>query len=188
MLCHEGNIQDPGVYIAGFEQLKGEGFIRAYGISTNSLEVLRRFVDASNGNCAAVELDYSLLNRAPEKELLPYCLEQKLGVIVRGPLAKGLLGGRFTADTVFADEVRQGWNRGGSNRAEFEHKLAQVETLKARLPDGMDLPTAALRFVLAHPAVTTVIPGATNLAQVRANAHAGIADMNQAERAALIER
>lgn len=186
ILCHEGNIQDPSVYIAGFEQLQHEGFIRAYGISTNSLEVLHSFVDASDGHCAAVEVDYSLLNRTPEKELLPYCLKHKLGVIVRGPLAQGLLGGRFTTDTVFTDEVRQGWNHGGQNRVEYEQKLSQVERLKARLPAGMDLPTAALRFVLAHPAVTTVIPGATSVAQVRANAHAGAAALSPAERDALI--
>ena len=187
MLCHEGNIADPSIYIAGFEQLRDEGFIRAYGISTNSLDVLRRFVEMSDGRCAAVELDYSLLNRAPEDELLPYCQRQGIGVIVRGPLAKGLLGGHFTAETVFTDEVRQGWNPGGANRAEFEDKLAQVERLTTRLPAGLDLPTAALRFVLAHPAVTTVIPGATTPAQVRANAHAGAADLTPAERAALLE-
>ncbi len=173
MLCHKANIEDPAVYIEGFRQLRDEGFIKAYGLSTNSLDVLRRFVEASDGECLAVELDYSLLNREPEQELLPYCQAHGLMVIVRGPLARGLLSGRYSRDTVFKDEVRAVWNPGGTQRAAFEAKIADVEKLQAELPAGKDLPTAALQFVLAHPAVTTVIPGATTVEQVRTNARAG---------------
>ena len=185
MLCHEGNIEDPGVYIAGFEQLQAEGFILAYGISTDNLDALRRFVEASRGKCVAVELDYSLLNREPEQALLSYCQDQGLGVIVRGPLARGVLSGRFTSETVFSDDIRKVWNRGEKERAKFEAMLAQVQNLKTRLPAGLDLPTAALRYVLGHPAVTCIIPGATNPAQVRANALAGAAALTAQERAAL---
>lgn len=185
MLCHEGRIADPAVYVAGFEQLKAEGFISAYGISTDDLQVLRRFVAASSGGCAAVELDYSLLNRAAEQELLPYCVSQGLGVIVRGPMAKGVLSGRFSADTVFSDSVRGGWNRGGEKRTVFEQMLAGAEAIKTRLPPGLDLPTAALRYVLANPAVGVAIPGATRVGQVRANARAGTALLSDAEYAAL---
>lgn len=173
MLCHDGTIANPRVYIDGFEQLKAEGFIRTYGISTNDLATLRRFVEASDGNCVAVEVDYSLLNRAPEREFLPYCLAQNLAVIVRGPLARGVLGGRFTAETSFADSVRQDWNAGGKGRAAFEGMLARAMAIRTQLPDDLDLPTAALRFVLSHPAVTVAIPGATRVQQVRSNAQAG---------------
>ena len=70
LLCHQGSIKDPGVFLKGFELLKEQGLIRSYGISTNDLEVLKRF-NADN-TCGVLETDYSLLNRSAESELLPY--------------------------------------------------------------------------------------------------------------------
>ena len=80
ILCHEGDIEDPSVYIEGFKKLREEGFIREYGISTDSIDVLRRFYETSDGECAIVELDYSLLNTKPEEDLLPFCREKNLAV------------------------------------------------------------------------------------------------------------
>lgn len=172
MLCHEDDIEDPSVYIQGFRELRGEGFIREYGISTNKLPVLRKFMEMSNGECAVVELEYSLLNTAPEAELLPYCREHDLGILVRGPLAKGMLSGRFDQATVFTDDVRQGWNEGGRQRASYLSQLDLVERLKRQVGSG-DLPATALRYVLSHPSAPVAIPGATNPRQVVANAEAG---------------
>ena len=93
VLCHEGDIEDPSIYLEGFEALKDEGRIRFYGISTNSLDVLKRF--NANDTCSVVQVDYSLLNRAPEAAFLPYCQEHGIGVMVRGPLAKGLFSGQL---------------------------------------------------------------------------------------------
>ncbi|MEO1134271.1 MAG: aldo/keto reductase, partial [Cyanobacteria bacterium J06639_1] len=107
MLCHEGKIEDPSVYLEAFEQLKGQGTIRAYGISTDSLDVLKRF--NINHTCDVVETDYSLLNRNPEKEFLPYCQEHGIAVLVRGPVHKGLLSGNYSAATTFTDTVRSEW-------------------------------------------------------------------------------
>jgi len=108
MLCHEGEIEDPSVYIEGFEILKTEGRIRHYGISTNNLDVLKRFNEM--GDCSVVQVDYSLLNRAAEEAFLPYCLEHNIGVMVRGPLAKGLLSGKYDKSTVFEDSIRKAWH------------------------------------------------------------------------------
>ena len=87
MLCHEGDIEDPGVYLEAFEILRQRGRIREYGISTDSLEVLKRF--NAHGTCAVCELNYSLLNRAAEAELLPYCQENDIGVLIGGPYNSG---------------------------------------------------------------------------------------------------
>ena len=171
MLCHEGNIDDPSVYIDGFRQLRDEGFVREYGISTNDFAVLKRFHEQSDGECAAVEPDYSLLNRAPEHELLPYCQEHGIAVIVRGAVARGLLAGKYDRSTVFTDQVRRGWNEGEAKREQFLQMLKKVEAVQEAL-DGADMVTAALGFVLAHPAVSCVIPGATSPDQVKANAQA----------------
>ena len=171
LLCHEGNLQDPSVYLEAFEMLKQQGLLRVYGISTNDLQVLKRF--NVNGTCSVVEVDYSLLNRAPETDILPYCQEHGIAVLVRGPLRKGLLSGKYTLDSVFADEVRATWNKGGTNRANLEREVAQVEKLKTALKAGDEMATTALRFVISHPMAPVAIPGAKSPSQVAMNAAAG---------------
>ncbi len=171
VLCHEGNVADPTIYLEGFEALQAEGSIRAYGISTNSLDVLKRF--NVNGTCSVVQVDYSLLNRAPEAEFLPYCQEHGIGVMVRGPLAMGVLSGRYTKATQFTDTVRSRWHEDPARQAAFETKIEQVARLKGVVDPGPDMVTAALRYVISHPAVSVVIPGAKSAEQAATNAHAG---------------
>ena len=173
LLCHEGDIEDPSVYLEAFEVLVQEGRLRRYGVSTNSLDVLKRF--NADGTCAVVEVDYSLVNRQPEEAFLPYCQEHGIGVLVRGPLGMGLLSGRYGADSVFADEVRAPFNAGGARRAEFEAKLATVEKLKGVAEPGDDMVRAALQYVISHPAAPVAIPGAKSPRQAAANAAAGAA-------------
>ena len=110
LLCHEGDLEDPAIYLEGFETLVQEGRLRHYGISTNSLEVLKNF--NRDGTCDVVQVDYSLLNRQPEEAFLPYCQQEGVAVMVRGPLAKGLLSGRYGLDAVFEDDVRGSYNQG----------------------------------------------------------------------------
>ena len=171
MLCHEGEIQDPGVYIEGFEILKKEGRIRHYGISTNNLEVLKRFNEM--GDCSVVQVDYSLLNRTPEAEFLPYCLEHNIGVMIRGPLAKGLLAGKYDKSTIFEDSIRAGWHDGGKAQAKLDRDLDRVEQLKAHAAPGKGMVQMALRYVISQRAVSVVIPGAKSPEQAAANAGAG---------------
>lgn len=104
MLCHEGDIEDPRVYLEAFETLRQRGRIRVYGISTDSLEVLKRF--NVNKTCSVLEVNYSLLNRASEPKIFPYCQEHNIAVLVRGPLGQGLLSGKYSAKTVFTDSIR----------------------------------------------------------------------------------
>ncbi len=170
-LCHEGNIEDPSVYLEAFEILKQRGRIRAYGISTDSLEVLKRF--NVNGTCSVVEVNYSMLNRAPEEDLLPYCQDHGIAVLVRGPLRKGLLSGKYDEKAVFSDSVRSSWNVGGARRAQFEAEVAQVERLRERFESGQEMVTAALRYVISHPASPIAIPGAKSPEQAAMNAAAG---------------
>lgn len=184
MLCHEGKIEDPSVYLEGFERLKAEGNIRAYGISTDRLDVLKRF--NTNNTCSVVEVDYSLLSRNPEKEFLPYCQEHSIGVLVRGPLHKGLLSGKYSAQTVFTDTVRSEWYDSDRSRAKLDRKLAKVEQLKTELQPGTEMVTAALRYVISHPVQPVVIPGAKSPEQAQANAATGDACLAPAERERLV--
>ncbi len=171
LLCHEGDIEDPAVYLDGFAALVEEGRLRAYGISTNSLDVLMRF--NRDGQCSVVQVDYSLLNRQPEADFLPYCEAQQIAVMVRGPLAKGLLSGRYRRDSTFDDAVRSGYNEGGADRAQYERLLGQVERLQQVVDPGPDMVRAALRYVISHSAAPIAIPGAKSPEQARANAEAG---------------
>ncbi len=184
--CHIGNPTDAEieVFLEAFDRLKEQGKIRAYGISTNSLDALQRF--NKYGTCATCQLDYSILNRAPEKDLLPYCQEQNIGVIVRGPLAMGILSGKFTPDTVFTDEVRRSWNE-GERRQRFLRRLEVVERLRFLERNGRTMAQAALQFVISHPAVSCTIPGAKSPQQAEMNAMAGDGTLTPEELAAINE-
>ena len=183
VLCHEGGIEDPSVYLEAFEMLKERGRIRAYGISTDSLDVLKRF--NANGTCSVVEVNYSLINRKPEADLLPYCEEHGIAVLIRGPLRRGLLAGKYDLDTVFTDHVRASWNKGGAQRASYEADIAKVEKLKQHVAPGAEMVTTALRFTISHPAAPVTIPGAKSPEQAAMNAEAGDRALAADELAAL---
>ncbi len=185
ILCHEGNVAEPTVYLEGFEALKDEGCLRAYGISTNDLDVLKNF--NREGTCSVVQVDYSLLNRSAEETFLPYCQEHGIAVMVRGPLAKGLLSGRYAQNTVFTDSVRASWNAGGSQRAQFEARAPRVGRLADVVSPGEAMVQAAIRYTFSHPAVSVSIPGAKSAAQARTNAAAGSRALTEEELAGLRE-
>jgi myo-inositol catabolism protein IolS len=171
VLCHEGDIEDPSVYLEAFEGLKEKGNIRAYGISTNDLEVLKRF--NANNTCSIVEFDYSLLNRKAEGKMLPYCMEHGIAVLVRGPLAQGLLSGKYGADTVFTDTIRAKWHKNEAKQSKFKQDIEAIEALKTNLHPQEEMASAALRYVISHPAQPVAIPGAKSPQQAAANAQAG---------------
>ncbi len=185
ILCHEGNVEEPRVYLDGFEALKEEGVLRAYGISTNSLDVLKRF--NANGTCSVVQVDYSLLNRAPEADYLPYCREHGIAVMVRGPLAKGMLSGRYDQESTFSDTVRAKWNDDGPARDQFLKQAEQVQRLRDVVEPGAEMVQAAIAYTASHPAVSVTIPGAKSPQQARTNAAAGERLLSDKERSQLVE-
>lgn len=184
LLCHEGDIADPSVYLEAFEALKDEGRVRAYGISTDSLEALQRF--NRHGTCEVVEVSYSLLNRAPEADVLPYCQEHGIAVLVRGPLAMGLLSGKYSPESAFDDSIRSSWNAGQAERERFERSIVRVEALKRTLRPGEEMVTAALRYVISHGSAPVAIPGAKSPAQAAMNAAAGECTLSEDERRKLV--
>ncbi len=178
--CHIGapSPAQTEVFLEGFDRLLAKGKIRALALSTHLVGPCEAF--NRDGRLAAVQLDYSLLHRAPENDLLPWCREHQVAAIIRGPLAKGLLAGKFGPDTRFTDSVRAGWNE-GAGRDQFLKRLETVDALRFLERPGQTLAQAALRFVLAHPAVTVAIPGAKSPDQARANAEAGDASLTAEE-------
>ena len=172
ILCHDGNPTEPEIYIEGFEKLKTEGFIREYGISTDNFEVLKKFYELSGGGCIAVELGYSLLFRSAEEKLLPFCMENNIAVLIKRPLERGLLSGKFDEKTVFSDEAREKWNPGGKSHEKYLKNLKSVEKLKSIYPERDKMAEAAIRFLISHPAKPVAVPGATKPEQVAKNAEA----------------
>ena len=143
--------------------------------------------DQAIGGMDTLQIDYSLLNRQPERDTLPYCQQHQIGVIVRGPLAMGKLSGKFTPETTFPEgDIRRGWLE-GADRERFLRDLDLVEQLRF-LADGQTMAQAALAYVLAHPAVSTTIPGAKNPRQVEENVRASERPLTSEQLARIRER
>ncbi len=174
------NFRDPTmeIFLEGFQRLQKDGKVRAYGVSTSDFAYLQAF--NADGGCATLQVDYSILNRTPEADILPYCQEHNIGVIVRGALAMGILTGKFDAESRFPEgDFRRNWHENADERAIYLDDLEKVEKLRPLANDrsqknGRSLAQLALQFTLAHPAVTTVIPGAKNVRQMRDNIQAGL--------------
>ncbi|NLF31435.1 MAG: aldo/keto reductase [Planctomycetes bacterium] len=176
--CHVPSPEHPELFVEAFELLKQQGKIRHYAISTNSVDALKAI--NVNGQCASCQIHYSLLNRRPENDILPYCLDNAIGVLLRGPIAQGILADKFTEATRFDDIVRQSWNPDGSGRADFLARLDTVAKLRDLVPAGSTMVDLALKFTLAHPAVTCPIPGMKSPEQARQNAAAGDGELDRA--------
>lgn len=159
------------IFLEGFQQLQKTGKVRAYGVSTSNFDYLKAF--NHDGNCSTLQIDYSILNRTAEEEILPYCQEHGIGVIVRGALAMGILTGKFTPETRFPEgDFRRRWHENEDEYQIFLNDLDTVEKLKP-LAEERSLAQLALQFVLANPAVSTVIPGIKNVGQAESNIEAG---------------
>jgi aryl-alcohol dehydrogenase-like predicted oxidoreductase len=152
------------------EDLKREGLVRSWGISVNRWEHTNVVAALESGVIDAVQVVYNVFDQAPEDELLPYCQRHGIAVIARVPFDEGSLTGTLTSETRWPEGD---WRNLYFTPDHLAQALTHVEALKADVPEGMSLPELALRFILHHPAVTTVIPGMRKLAHVRSNVAAG---------------
>ncbi|UVI33300.1 aldo/keto reductase [Paenibacillus spongiae] len=161
--------EETEAFLGAFERLKRDGKVRAVGVSTENLDYIKHF--NRDGGLDAVQLDYSILNRSTEREVLPYLHQHGIGAVVRGPLRMGILTGKFQKGTEFAEgDIRKNWPK----EAWFSKSLSQVEKLKPLADENRTLSQAALRFVLSHPAVSTAIPGAKTAQQAALNVSASV--------------
>jgi len=170
--CHI-HLPEPNLeyFLEGFQQLQRSGKVRSYGVSSSHIDFIKTF--NTDGGTAALQIDYSILNRTAEDEIFPYCLEHDIGVIVRGPLAMGILAGKFKSDSRFPDgDFRRNWHENPDEHKVFLDDLKKVEQLK-EVVGNQSIAQLALQFVLSHPAVTTVIPGAKTVQQLEQNVAVG---------------
>jgi aryl-alcohol dehydrogenase-like predicted oxidoreductase len=127
-----------------------------------------------------VQIIFNIFRQRPSKLFFSEARRRKVGVIVRVPLASGLLTGKIGSDTTFSPDDHRSFNREGEafDRGEtfagvdFGVGLQAVEELRTILPEGMTMAQFALRWILMFDAVSCVIPGAKRPSQVEENAQA----------------
>lgn len=159
-------------------RLVQEGLVRAYGVSVEKVEEGLKAIEYDG--VATIQLIFNLLRQRPAELFFEQARRRDVGVIVRVPLASGLLTGKFDRNSTFAAEDHRAYNRQGEqfdrgetfSGVDYEVGLEVVEELRPLVPPGATLAQLALRWILTFDAVSTVIPGAKTPEQVRANAAA----------------
>lgn len=158
---HGGTIEDQvDETIEAFEELKTEGFIRYYGISSIRPNVIKEFVEKSS--IVSVMMQYSILDRRPEEVALPLLHEHGISVVTRGPLAKGLL----------SDKLLDKASEKGYLDYNFEELQAVLPLVKEKVAASRSFTEVALQYNLANPAVASVLAGASSPEQIKRNAAA----------------
>jgi aryl-alcohol dehydrogenase-like predicted oxidoreductase len=152
--------------------------IAAYGVSVETCEEALKAI--ARPNVASVQIILNALRHKPLEQVLPKAHEAGVAIIVRVPLASGLLSGKYTADTTFDADDHRTFNRNGEafdvgetfSGVPFEVGLEAVERLRPLVPGNATMAQFALRWIVDQPQVTVVIPGARNAEQARANSAA----------------
>jgi aryl-alcohol dehydrogenase-like predicted oxidoreductase len=157
------------------EAMVGEGRIARYGVSVERVEEGLKAIEYPG--VATVQIIFNPFRRRPSGHFFAEAARRGVGIIVRVPLASGLLSGRYTRGTTFAPDDHRSFNRHGEQfdvgetfaGVPFEVGLDAVEELRPLVPEGATLAQLALRWILMHDAVSTVIPGARSAEQAQAN-------------------
>jgi aryl-alcohol dehydrogenase-like predicted oxidoreductase len=171
-----GVIENDATYDA-LDDLVADGAIAAYGVS---VETCAQALAAIAHGVTNVQIIVNPFRLKPLDEVLPAAQAADVAIFARVPLASGLLSGRYTAQTTFAADDHRTFNRHGEafdrgetfSGVDYDTGLAAVRDLTAALPEGVSLPAATLAWIASRPGITTVIPGARNVAQATANADA----------------
>lgn len=160
-----------GSWQEAIAQLKDEGKIRAFGVSINDHQPANALKLVESGLVDCVQVIYNVFDQSPEDELLGVCETRNVGVLARVPFDEGSLTGRIGPDTTFPEgDFRERYFRGDRKRQVAERVQAILDDLGI---EREQLPEVALRYVLSHPAVSSVIPGMRSVRNVERNAAVG---------------
>jgi aryl-alcohol dehydrogenase-like predicted oxidoreductase len=162
---------DKGDWLEAIQKLKAQGKIKAFGISINDYQPENAIKLIETGVVDTVQVIHSIFEQAPEDQLYPACERHQVGIIVRVALDEGGLTGKITPDTTFEEgDFRGHYFRGDRKREVYE----RVQKIASDLGITLDqLAETALRYVLSHPAVSTVIPGMRSVRNVERNCQLG---------------
>ncbi len=159
-------------------ELKQEGKIKAYGASVESMD--EALWCLSQPGCVSLQIIFNIFRQKPIETIFGKAKAQSVALIVRLPLASGLLSGRMNKQTTFQIDDHRNFNRDGQafNVGEtfaglpFGTGVELADELKAFVPPGMSMAEFSLRWILDYEAVSVIIPGARNPEQVRNNVKA----------------
>jgi aryl-alcohol dehydrogenase-like predicted oxidoreductase len=154
------------------DELRSQGLIHAVGISINRWEPSNGVKAVRSGLIDSVQVIYNIFDQNPEDELFPACAEMDVAVIARVPFDEGTLTGTLTKESTWPEGD---WRNIYFVPENLNASVERAEKLKALLPDGMSLPSMALRFILSNPDVSTIIPGMRKLRHVESNVDASSA-------------
>lgn len=172
--CIPTEVMQQGDVFKHLARLRQEGLIRYWGASVEtSAEAL---LCMEQEGLASLQIIFNLFRQHVAQEVFTKAAAKGIALIIRVPLASGLLSGKFTTATSFAKNDHRNYNADGAafnagetfSGVEFSRGIAVAGKMKALLP-GDQMATAAIRWILDHPEVTTVIPGASKLSQVTGN-------------------
>ncbi|GLS87346.1 aldo/keto reductase [Cypionkella aquatica] len=163
---------------AALDEIKAKGKIANYGVSVETIAEAMEAI--KNPGVVSVQIIYNLLRQRPAEVFFKAARAQNIAVIVRVPLASGLLTGKMSAQSQFAADDHRSFNRNGEafdkgetfSGVPYDVALEAVEELRPLVPQGATMAEFALRWILMEEAVTVVIPGAKSPAQAEANAKA----------------
>ncbi|NJB85374.1 aryl-alcohol dehydrogenase-like predicted oxidoreductase [Lewinella marina] len=158
-----------------FARLKEEGKIRQLGVSVEKVEEAIKAMEYPD--VATVQIIFNVFRQRPAELFFDLVREKNVGVIARVPLASGLLTGKFSRSTTFGAEDHRNFNRNGEafdqgetfSGVDYERGLAAVDQLKELFPNEENLAPVALQWILAHPEVSCIIPGASRLEHLHSN-------------------
>lgn len=162
----------------GLDELVRAGKLKHYGVSVEKVEEGLKALDYEG--VASVQIIYNIFRQRPADLFFAEAKKRNVAVIVRVPLASGMLTGKITADTQFAQDDHRAFNRHGEAfdvgetfaGVPFDVALGAVEELRALVPGGATMAQFALKWILMEDAVSVVIPGARRPEQATANAAA----------------
>lgn len=157
------------------DDLVKQGKLRYYGVSVERVEEALKAIEFPN--VQSVQIIFNIFRQRPADLFFAEAKKRKVGILARLPLSSGMLAGKMTAESTFANDDHRNFNRHGESfdrgetfsGVDFATGLAAVEEIRALLPEGMSMAQFALRWILMFDAVTCAIPGAKRPSQVQEN-------------------
>ncbi len=164
-----------GAIFRWMDELRDEGLVRHWGASVETIE--EGLLCLEQPGCATLQIIFNLFRQDAATALLPKAAERDVGIIVRLPLASGLLSGKFDKTTRFDPSDHRNYNADGKafsvgetfSGIPFERGVELAAELKGLAPEAMPMSQFALRWILDHPQVSTVIAGVSKPEQLADN-------------------
>lgn len=174
--CVPTAVLKDGDLLSWMEEFQDQGLIRQFGTSVETID--EALFSLTHPKLTSIQTIFNIFRQDHITELFPAAIEANVGIIVRLPLASGVLSGKMTADHAFAETDHRNYNKDGAffsvgetfSGIPFETAVGFADRLRPLVPEGMTMAQMAMRWCLDHPAVSSVITGASRPSQALENA------------------